>query len=391
MVPFVNLLLKAPDSRKTAAGAAASSSMCKLDVHNSSSTDSEASSRIMAGIHRTASCDSAASRLSLSRSNSWDSLGELQYSHDQQQQVLAVQAAAMGCSGWEVDFAQQQGLPMHGHVYAHAATGGTGSVAVAARSGSEELTSWLAAARAAVQRQRLRRRQQQQHLPRSLGIASGVTSSSNSSLSRLESSSHLAEPAAGCGDSLAAFTTRLEAAPAAVLQLLGRSCNSSIKCSQSGLKQQHHQLHSSAGIAAAAATAASLAPRQCFSLSKAGLTAFVTGALAAGVRCGAALAASSLLGSHLSLFGLIPAALTAPVALVAVHLVGKATIPVSHPLGQQVVMTGAGPRPASKPLKGYPHNAEGLNLQQLGGLFPGHRMIAYRRRMVALLQQGVWQ
>jgi hypothetical protein len=126
------------------------------------------------------------------------------------------------------------------------------------------------------------------------------------------------------------------------------------------------------------------------SLAKAGMTAFITGALAAGVRCSAALAAPQLQAPQLSLLSVLPAALTAPVALAAMHLVGKAAVPVSHPLGQQYVMTGSGLEPAMRPLKSYPRNGEGLNLQQLGGLFPGHRMIAYRRRMVKLLQQGTW-
>jgi hypothetical protein len=121
------------------------------------------------------------------------------------------------------------------------------------------------------------------------------------------------------------------------------------------------------------------------------MTAFVTGALAAGVRCSAALAAPQLLAPQLSLFSALPAVLTAPVALAAMHLVGKAALPVSHPLGQQYVITGAGLEAVDRPLKSYPRSGEGLDLKQLGGLFPGHRMIAYRRRMVTLLQQGAWE
>jgi hypothetical protein len=52
------------------------------------------------------------------------------------------------------------------------------------------------------------------------------------------------------------------------------------------------------------------------------------------------------------------------------------------------VLTGAGLELVAKPLAAYPRNGDALGLKELGGLFPGHRMIAYRRRLAALVGHG---
>lgn len=127
--------------------------------------------------------------------------------------------------------------------------------------------------------------------------------------------------------------------------------------------------------------------------TKVGRVAWVTGALAAGARCAAALAApAAITGQPFSLLAFIPRALVGPAALALIHVVGhaayQAALPPSHPLGQQWVMTVSGLEPVAKPLASYPRTGEGLGLQELGGLFPGHRMIAYRRRLANLVSQS---
>jgi hypothetical protein len=284
---------------------------------------------------------------------------------------------------WDFDLYTQQQVQAAQQVYVHAAAGCTSSYAQAASGGSAELASWLTAARGAVQRQRIQRRAQ---LHRSLSNASEAHSASSDSLTSLSAASD--SSGSSSSNSLAVFTSGLEgtllAASAAASQWMNASSqalsNSSSGSSSSSM--QHNTFPNSSKTSKRWSKVA---------LARAGMTAFVTGALAAGVRCSAALAAPQLLGPQLSLFGMLPAALTAPVALAAMHIIGKAALPVSHPLGQQYVMTGAGLEPVDRPLKSYPRSGEGLDLKQLGGLFPGHRMIAYRRRMVKLLQQGTWE
>eukprot|EP00775_Hariotina_reticulata_P012111 gene12111-12250_t len=119
--------------------------------------------------------------------------------------------------------------------------------------------------------------------------------------------------------------------------------------------------------------------------------AWLAGALAAGVRCAAAFAAPHLFAPHAVPLLSLPHLMIAPIGLATLHLVGsfQAALPVSHPLGQQWVLTANGSEEAAKPLSSYPKHADALKLKELGGLFPGHRMIAYRRRVVALRDQGL--
>lgn len=127
--------------------------------------------------------------------------------------------------------------------------------------------------------------------------------------------------------------------------------------------------------------------------TRVGRLAWISGALAAGARCASALAApAAVTGHHVSLLALLPCALAGPAALAVLHFVGhaayQAALPPSHPLGQQWVMTESGLEPVAMPLTSYPRTGEGLGLQELGGLFPGHRMIAYRRRLAHLISQS---
>jgi hypothetical protein len=133
--------------------------------------------------------------------------------------------------------------------------------------------------------------------------------------------------------------------------------------------------------------------QQQLATSRVGRLAWISGALAAGARCASALAApAALAGGHVSLLAMLPRALAGPAALAVLHFVGhaayQAALPASHPLGQQWVMTDAGLEPVAKPLTSYPRTGEGLGLKELGGLFPGHRMIAYRRRLANLVSQS---
>jgi hypothetical protein len=378
VVPFVNLLLKAPTaSSSTTTSSSSSSSKSKLDRQTTSSSSSEASSRTMAGLHRVNSSDSVAS--SPSRSSSWDSLADLT-SYNAQQQALAMQSAVT--AGWDFDlYVQQQQAQAAQQVYVHAAAGYTSSYALTPSGGSAELSSWLAAARGAVQRQRMHRRVQ---LHRSLSDASEAASASSDSLTSLSAASD-SNSSSSSTNSLAGFTNGLE------VTLIAASAAATHWMAASGQLQDGSSSSSTQEQSIPSSSSGSSRRWSKVALAKAGMTAFVTGALAASVRCSAALAAPQLLGPQLSLFSMLPAALTAPVALAAMHLVGKAALPVSHPLGQQYVITGAGFEPVDRPLKSYPRSGEGLDLKQLGGLFPGHRMIAYRRRMVTLLQQGAWE
>jgi hypothetical protein len=126
---------------------------------------------------------------------------------------------------------------------------------------------------------------------------------------------------------------------------------------------------------------------------KVGRLAWISGALAAGARCASALAApAAVTGPHISLMAMLPRALAGPAALALLHFVGhaayQAALPPSHPLGQQWVMTVSGLEPVAKPLTSYPRTGEGLGLKELGGWCPGHRMIAYRRRLANLVSQS---
>lgn len=93
--------------------------------------------------------------------------------------------------------------------------------------------------------------------------------------------------------------------------------------------------------------------------------------------------------SAVSITALLPkAVLTGPAALAALHILGsaayQAALPVTHPLGQQWVMTAGGMEWQARPLDSYPRDRDQLGLAELGGFCPGHRMIAYRRRVTRL-------
>ena len=108
------------------------------------------------------------------------------------------------------------------------------------------------------------------------------------------------------------------------------------------------------------------------------------GAVAA--SAGAAATATHVMGGALA-----PLALTVPAAAL-LHFVGKLMVrvvfPRNFPVGQQWVLTsdGAFPLTHAQPVSSFRSQAEDLDLAGLGGMFPGHRMIAYRRRMVQLLR-----
>lgn len=277
--------------------------------------------------------------------------------------------------------------------------------------GSEELASWLAAAKGAVQE----RKQRRQH--RRSGGGSLSHSSSNASLqasdaSDAPSSSWGSSKTAGAGASGSSdasgvsLSGRLEAtllaASAAAVNLLTAPGKLGPQLSPGGVGLHSpfaavpdaHQLGEAAAAAVHQQPGVAAVRLHRLGLSRAKL-AWLTGAVAAGVRCAAALAAPQLLGGPHLLGGLLPRGLwPAPVALAALHFVGsaalRASMPASHPLGQQWVLTREGLQPADRPLKEYPKCATSLRLRELGGLFPGHRMIAYRRRVVALKRRDSW-
>ncbi|GBF91817.1 hypothetical protein Rsub_04922 [Raphidocelis subcapitata] len=108
-------------------------------------------------------------------------------------------------------------------------------------------------------------------------------------------------------------------------------------------------------------------------------------ALGAGLRV-AALAAPRLLPAAVPVLGtLLPAA-------AGIEILGSAilmwAVPRNCPLGSQWVLSADGLAPADRPLCRFPRAPQALGLKQLGGLFPGHRMIAYRTRIAQLSSRG---
>lgn len=353
VVPFVNLLLKAP--AHPARRRSSIQGFCnQLSDQTAAAADSSVTGK--GGL--------------LSRSSSTDSLTEYGYYQQQQQQQLAYAFQPATAAPWDglsphygltqLQYAQVVAVPYR---YKPAASAGARS--------SDELVSWLHAARGAVQQQRTA-------LHRSVSSESSDMHYSNSSNSLSSMQSSTADSLSSWGttgtpDSLASVTGRLEAtvyaASAAASQMFANSTSS------------------------VASTADSSSPTKRlykYGLSKASL-AFLTGAVAAGMRCAAAFTAPQLFGQHMSVMSIFPRALSAPLAVAAVHLMGtlwlKSAVPVSHPLGQQWVMTRDGMEKVVKPLKAYPKDTQDLGLQQLGGFAPGHRMIAYRRRVVNLIHK----
>jgi hypothetical protein len=84
---------------------------------------------------------------------------------------------------------------------------------------------------------------------------------------------------------------------------------------------------------------------------------------------------------------ILPALLALPPAAVLVEFIGSLivtfAVPRTYTLGQQWVLTGQGLEPALKPLAQY--HRDWTEFGTLGGIFPGHRMIAYRDRLIRLL------
>jgi hypothetical protein len=81
------------------------------------------------------------------------------------------------------------------------------------------------------------------------------------------------------------------------------------------------------------------------------------------------------------LLALLPAA-------AGLDLLGSAVIawavPRNFPLGSQWVLTHDGLLPQGRSLGAFRRDASSLNLEELGGLFPAHRMISYRNRVAHL-------
>jgi hypothetical protein len=110
------------------------------------------------------------------------------------------------------------------------------------------------------------------------------------------------------------------------------------------------------------------------------LTSLLPAALVAG--------AAPLVAVFAPLVGIVlPALLALPPAAVAVEVVGSLIVtfcvPRTYTIGQQWVLTAQGLEPALKPLDQY--RRDWAEMGALGGLFPGHRMVAYRNRLVRLL------
>lgn len=321
-----------------------------------------------------------------------------------------------------------------------AAAAAPAAAADAAGSASRELASWLAAAQGAVSECSSSSRQNSQ---RSLAEGSRYNSSSGCSLWSMQServgigqasSEASSSSSSACGSPAGVFgrsrsdsgvfspatsVTGLAWGPETVEPIVSAARSTGAQEEQDEKEQQQRDLPDSLLTSASCAVLAAVqqqddqdirAPlrshvmqqvkrlQQQLGGSKATRLAWISGALAASLRCAAALAApagaaaAAVGGPHLSLLALLPRALVGPAALAALHFVGhaayKAAMPPSHPLGQQWVMTGAGLELVVKPLGAYPQNADALGLKELGGLFPGHRMIAYRRRLASLVSQA---
>jgi hypothetical protein len=113
----------------------------------------------------------------------------------------------------------------------------------------------------------------------------------------------------------------------------------------------------------------------------------LSGSLRSGLRA-LALAAPRLLPSFARggapgpvLGRVLPAAL-------GLEIFGSALLALAVPrtcaLGSQWVLSHDGLRQADRPLALYPRRPQSLGLRELGGLFPGHRMISYRNRIAHL-------
>lgn len=446
VVPFVNLLLKAPPSPTQQPPAAALRSR---------------SSSFFAGLDSASSISISAGETSdLARSSSWGS--GLTFEPSGLADDLSASLAAAGAStaaaaaalvqehlqaaaaagSWLGDTAAAAELAMAQSAAAASSLSFAGADAAAGcttalleeSTGSQELASWLAAARDAVKQQA-----GSQPSQRSFRDSSRCNSASGDSLCSMTSDAFAQWPASSSADdfcsSRADSPVAFSEADSPLPSPTGRSgysfgmpviaswaldTTSSVVFSSDGGtssmaaadgQSQQQQQQPEAPAAAQAQQQpepAEAQPRsnlraqlagqlrrlqQQLSSTRVGRVAWISGALAAGARCASALAApAAVSGSHMSLLAMLPRALAGPAALAVLHLVGhaayQAALPPSHPLGQQWVMTGSGLEPVAKPLSSYPRTGEGLGLKELGGLFPGHRMIAYRRRLANLVSQS---
>ncbi|KIY91241.1 hypothetical protein MNEG_16723, partial [Monoraphidium neglectum] len=66
-----------------------------------------------------------------------------------------------------------------------------------------------------------------------------------------------------------------------------------------------------------------------------------------------------------------------------------AAVPRTHAIGAQWVLSHEGLSPADRPLALFPHRIQSLGFDEMGGLFRGHRMVAYRNRLAHLSRAGV--
>lgn len=444
VVPFVNLLLKAPPAPTPAP------TLCSR------------SSSFFAGLDSASSISVSAGETSdLARSSSWGS--GLTFEPSALADDLSASLAAAGASTAAAAALLQE------HLQAAAAAGSwLGDTAAAAElamaqsaaaasslrfagadtavgcttslleesTGSQELASWLAAARDAVKQQA-----GSQPSQRSYRDSSRCNSASGDSLCSLTSDAFAQWPASSSADdycsssradSPVAFSESdsmpsppgcsgysfgvpvvaswaLDTSSSVVFSSDGGTSSTAAASPVSDAQPHQQQQQPEAPSTAQAQQSESEAqPRSDFraqvakqlrrlqqqlSSTRVGRVAWISGALAAGARCASALAApAAVSGPHMSLLAMLPRALAGPAALAVLHFVGhaayQAALPPSHPLGQQWVMTGSGLEPVAKPLSSYPRTGEGLGLKELGGLFPGHRMIAYRWRLANLVSQS---
>jgi hypothetical protein len=119
----------------------------------------------------------------------------------------------------------------------------------------------------------------------------------------------------------------------------------------------------------------------------------LSGTAALGAMRAAAAAVAPPLLPFMSAVAVASAAVAAwPVAGALLSFAGQAAagrmVPRHYPLGHQWVVTAAGVMPVTPAqlLQSFSPDLSQLDVSGLGGLFPAHRMIAYRRRMTQVMQ-----
>lgn len=447
-MPFVNLLLKAPPAPTPAPALCSRSSSFFAGLDSASSIS--VSARETSDLARSSSWGSGltfepsalADDLSASLAAAGASTAAAAAAALLQEHLQAAAAAGswLGDTAAVAELAMAQSAAAASSLSfagADTAVGCTTSM-LEQSTGSQELASWLAAARDAVKQQA-----GSQPSQRSFRDSSRCNSASGDSLCSLTSDAFAQWPASSSADdycsssradspvafsesdSLPSPTGRsgysfgvpvvaswaLDTSSSVVFSSDGGTSSTAAASPVSGAQphqQQQQQPEAPATAQAQQQSDSEAQPRsdlraqvakqlrrlqQQLSGTRVGRVAWISGALAAGARCASALAApAAVSGPHMSLLAMLPRALAGPAALAVLHFVGhaayQAALPPSHPLGQQWVMTGSGLEPVAKPLSSYPRTGEGLGLKELGGLFPGHRMIAYRRRLANLVSQS---